>query len=59
MKTHVSMGGILYKISATLKNPPQNSAYLGTGKHVNPKGNYSDAKYVSLFQCENGYAIVK
>ena len=53
------MGGILYKISATLKNPPQNSAYLGTGKHVNPKGNYSDAKYVSLFQCENGYAIVK
>jgi len=58
VKTYVSYNGYLQKIQAVYNyyNKPANMEFISHGRLVNPKGNYADAPYVSLYRMhDNNY----
>lgn len=62
MKSHVSINAILYKIAGEAKSVndlPGGYRFVGHGKHVNPNGNYENAKIVTLYQTSKGFLIIK
>lgn len=60
MRTHVSVGGVLYKVQLPLmpdkwdSRIPDNYSSLGFGRFVNPNGSYHDAPVVELC-CTSAY----
>ena len=48
MKTHISISGILYKLTNVTKET-QNMRFIGYGRYVNPNGNYMGAEVMGLY----------
>jgi len=51
-KTHVSIGGCLYRVVHG-GEMPSHAVYIGVGRLVNPNGFYVDAPCVSLYRVGN------